>query len=320
MDTGKRRCSLSIDLDNEWSYLKTHGDAGWEEFPSYLDIAVPRVIDCCNELGIKMTFFVVGQDAALEKNHAALRKIPQAGHEVANHSFHHEPWLHLYDTEKLRAEIRSAEEAIYRATGVRPVGFRGPGFSLSAETLRVLAEFGYEYDCSTWPTFIGPLARFYYRSSTKLTPEEEEQRRKLFGSFHDVLRPLTPYRWAGLAPLVEVPVSTMPIFRLPIHLSYLFYLKGYSERLALFYFEVVLLMCRLTGLEPSILLHSLDFLGGDDTRRLAFFPAMRMNGREKVAFSMKILRRLVTEFRIVTMREHVSGAGSDLPVREPAFG
>ena len=34
--------SFSLDLDNKWSYMKTHGDAGWESFPSYLDCIVPR--------------------------------------------------------------------------------------------------------------------------------------------------------------------------------------------------------------------------------------------------------------------------------------
>ncbi len=38
----KPLCSLSLDLDNQWSYMKTHGDAGWESFPSYLDLVVPR--------------------------------------------------------------------------------------------------------------------------------------------------------------------------------------------------------------------------------------------------------------------------------------
>ena len=37
-----RYASLSLDLDNQWSYMKTHGDAGWQSFPSYLDTAVPR--------------------------------------------------------------------------------------------------------------------------------------------------------------------------------------------------------------------------------------------------------------------------------------
>ncbi len=41
----KPLASLSLDLDNRWSYMKTHGDEGWESFPSYLDVVVPRVLD-----------------------------------------------------------------------------------------------------------------------------------------------------------------------------------------------------------------------------------------------------------------------------------
>src|SRR4029450_13791316 len=120
----KPLASLSLDLDNKWSYLKTHGDAGWESFPRYLDIVVPRFLAVLRELDLKITVFVVGQDAALEKNHAALASIAEAGHEIGNHSFHHEPWLHLYTEEQLEEELTTAEEAIESATGARTVGFR----------------------------------------------------------------------------------------------------------------------------------------------------------------------------------------------------
>ena len=42
---GKPAASLSLDLDNQWSYMKTHGDPGWESLPSYLALVVPRVLD-----------------------------------------------------------------------------------------------------------------------------------------------------------------------------------------------------------------------------------------------------------------------------------
>ena len=45
MTKDKPICSLSLDLDNQWSYMKTHGDPGWEDFPSYLDIVVPRACE-----------------------------------------------------------------------------------------------------------------------------------------------------------------------------------------------------------------------------------------------------------------------------------
>ena len=96
MAVAKPLASLSLDLDNLWSYMKTHGDPGWEDLPSYLDLVVPRVLDFLKERGLCITFFIVGQDAALERNRDALAAIVRAGHEVGNHSFAHEPWIHLY--------------------------------------------------------------------------------------------------------------------------------------------------------------------------------------------------------------------------------
>src|SRR5947207_8920020 len=155
----KKLASLSLDLDNKWSYMKTHGDAGWESFPSYLDVVAPRALEFLRERDLNITFFIVGQDAALEKNHNALRSIADAGHEIGNHSFNHEPWLHLYSKAELVEEFDRTENALQNVIGKRPVGFRGPGYSLSPTVLEVLAERRYEYDCSTLPTYIAPLAR-----------------------------------------------------------------------------------------------------------------------------------------------------------------
>ena len=106
----KPTASLSLDLDNKWSYMKTHGDPGWSQHPSYLDVVVPRSLEMLQELGIAITYFVVGQDAAIEANHGALKSISDAGHEIGNHSFHHEPWLHLYSEEKLKDELTQAQD------------------------------------------------------------------------------------------------------------------------------------------------------------------------------------------------------------------
>src|SRR5438105_12200091 len=87
LKTMKPIASVSLDLDNKWSYMKTHGDAGWETFPSYLDILVPRVLEFLHERKLQITVFVVGQDAVLQRNRRALQAIASAGHELGNHSF-----------------------------------------------------------------------------------------------------------------------------------------------------------------------------------------------------------------------------------------
>lgn len=303
--SGKRLASLSLDLDNQWSYMKTHGDQGWEEFPSYLDLLMPRVLEFLKAHGMTITFFVVGQDAALDKNREAIQSIAAAGHEIGNHSFRHEPWLHLYSDEELHREFAQAEEAIEAVTGRQPRGFRGPGYSISQSTLETLASRGYRYDASTLPTFIGPIARAYYFATATLTRRDLDDRQKLFGTVRDGLRPLKPYMWElSQGRMLEIPVTTMPLFRAPIHFSYLLYLARFSEVAARTYFREAMRWCRWAGIQPSLLFHPLDFLGGDDVSSLAFFPAMDMPGKKKVDFLHRVMEGMLEEFEVVTMAEH----------------
>lgn len=306
--------SISLDLDNQWSYMKTHGDTGWKEFPSYLDVAVPRILSFLKERNLTITFFIVGQDAALEKNHAAIRSIADAGHEIANHSFNHEPWLHLYSREELIEEFEKTENALENVTGVRPIGFRGPGFSLSPTVLDVLGERGYEYDGSTLPTYIAPLARaFFFLKSPAMSPEEKEKLKKLFGKFSDGFRPLTPHLVdAGSSKIVEIPVTTFPIVKVPVHVSYLMYLKSFSSFLANAYWKAAMLACRITGTQPSLLLHPLDFLSGDEIEELKFFPGMAVPSAKKVAFLDQITGLLCKHYEVVTMRQHAETASLGL--------
>lgn len=314
--------SLSLDLDNLWSYLKIHGDPGWESLPSYLDVAVPRILGFLAARGLRITFFVVGQDAARTENREPLAALAAAGHEIGNHSFRHESWLHLYSEAELEEELARAEEAIERVTGRRPTGFRGPGFSLSAGTLAVLARRGYRYDASTLPTFLGPLARAYYFRTAGLTEEQRRQRSALFGTFRDGLRPIRPYRWrVGETGMTEIPVTTLPLFRTPIHVSYVLYLDLLSPALGRLYFETALRLCRLTGVQPSILLHPLDFLGCDDTDALSFFPAMRRPSAWKLERVSEHLAALTRRFEVVTLGEHAErlARSGRLREREPVF-
>jgi len=313
--TTKPIASLSLDLDNQWSYLKTHGDPTWVTLPSYFDRLIPRVLTFLAERQLSITFFVVGQDAALPQHADLLRAIADAGHEIGNHSYHHEPWLHLYSEAQIDEELARTEAALVCATGQRPMGFRGPGYSCSAATLRVLVRRGYHYDASTLPTFLGPLARLYYLMNSRLSAEERAKRQLLFGSLHDGLRPLRPYRWtlAGLPtkpPLVELPVTTMPLVRIPIHFSYLLYLSSYSTNVALTYFATALHLCRLTGVQPSLLLHPLDFLGADDVQSLAFFPGMQLAHTHKLQVVSAALRLLTRHFSVIPMCEHARQVSS----------
>ncbi len=298
--------SLSLDLDNQWSYMKTHGDAGWETYPSYLGKVVPRILEFLDERGLTITFFIVGRDAVMPQNRQAIMSIAAAGHEIGNHSFNHEPWLHLYSKREIIDELEQTEDAINDITGCRTFGFRGPGYSLSPTVLEVLVERGYEYDCSTLPTYIGPLARaIYFLRSKEMSKDDRQKRKQLFGKFSQGFQSISPYKWdvAGKT-IIEIPVTTMPVFKVPIHASYIIYLSSISRALSKAYWNVVMRFCSLTSTKPSILLHPLDFLDGDDVPELRFFPGMNVSWSKKQTILSEVLDILGTKFEIVNMRRH----------------
>lgn len=297
--------SISLDLDNKWSYLKSHGDESWQDFPSYLQTVVPRTLDILRSLDLRITFFIVGQDAEFEENRLVLRSIADAGHEIGNHSFHHEPWLHLYSDVELQDELIRSEAAILDFTGQQTIGFRGPGFSHSPKTLMMLSERGYLYDASTFPTYMGPLARAYYFMHSSLDRAERQQRKQLFGAFSNGFLPLKPYRYKGEAePLIEIPVTTFPLFKVPIHFSYIMYLATFSRLAAVTYFRSAMRFCKPNRVQPSLLLHPLDFLGKDDEEELTFFPGMNAASDFKLPLAEQLLLWMTKQFDCVTMAEH----------------
>jgi hypothetical protein len=304
----KPLASMSLDLDDQWSYMKVHGDAGWEQFPSYLDIVVPFFLDLLDELNIKITFFIVGQDAAIQKNHPVLKSITDRGHEIGNHSFHHESWLKTYSKEKIEEEIKRAEETILEATGIRTKCFRGPGFSWSNDLLETLQKRNYVFDASILPTYISPLMRMYYFWNSKLSKEERESRKELFGSYKEGFYPLKAFRWKlkNRETLLEIPVTTMPVFKIPFHLSYLLYISGYSMGLMKAYLGFTIFMCKLTKTSPSVLLHPLDLISGDKVPQLNFFPGMDIPTEKKVKVFNYALKRLQKDFEILPMLEYVN--------------
>ncbi len=312
-----RLASVSLDLDNQWAYMRTHGDAGWEEYPSYFEKVLPSVIALLGKLGITITVFVVGKDAEIPGHRSLLRQLARGGHEIANHSYMHEQWLHEYSPQAIRADLDQAHCAIQDATGSSPSGFRGPGFTWSAPLLEALEGMGYRYDASSLATCVGPLARAYYFRRASLSGQDRALRRRLFGSFAEVFRRNRPYEWwwAGGRRLLEIPVTTVPILRLPWHMSYLIYLAQYSESLAMSYLETALALCRLTRTEPSFLLHPLDFLGGDELDALHFFPGMSLPGAKKRELTARVLARLAAEYRLVSLATHAETivAGGRLP-------
>lgn len=302
--------SVSFDLDNIWSFLKTHGDSDWQARPSYLRTAVPRIVDFLGEANQTSTIFVIGADAERDDGAEAVSTFAAMGHEIGNHSYEHEPWLHRYPPERLAEEIDKTHQAIVNAGAPRPTGFRGPGYSSTPVLERLLVARGYLYDASTLPTWIGPLARAHHFRSTRLTPEQRKERENLFGSFSQALLPLRPHR-SDISGIAELPVTTMPLLRIPVHGSYLMQLYTASPKMARAYFRIALRTCLIRRIGISMLLHPTDLLDAKDAPALAFFPGMSIPAAEKYAFLAWVLSSMRDHFEVVGTGAHIGAVTHD---------
>lgn len=302
----KPTASLSLDLDNRWAYLRTHGLESWQDFPSYLPEVCERIRLFTQRASLRLSVFVVGKDLEFEASREAVASLHADGHEIANHSYWHYPWLESLDAKELEREVVDAEVAIESLTGNKPRGFRAPGFSGSPALHALLAKRGYAYDASAFPTVIGPLAGFYARlKSFGAKHDGGDSNRQRFASIGDGFGSLRPYPLTtpeGV--VVEVPVTTMPLFRVPIHVTYLMYLNQFSQLAAKTYLTTAIRLCRLRGIGPSMLLHPLDFLGGEEEPQLGFFPGMKLSRTAKHALLEDLIALLTNHFNVQTVAEH----------------
>jgi len=100
-----------------------------------------RILDLLAELDIRATFYVPA-----DHHPDAMTAILAGGHEVGHHGY-----LHLstddLDAGAQHAELEAGLTALARH-GVRPAGYRSPGWELSPETLALLTELEFSYDSS----------------------------------------------------------------------------------------------------------------------------------------------------------------------------
>ncbi|KAA8999700.1 polysaccharide deacetylase family protein [Paenibacillus spiritus] len=84
----------------------------------------PEILALLKQYNAKATFFVVGDKVARYPD--LVRAELAAGHEVGNHTYHH-PSLKAVSAGDMLKEIDSTQEAVLKATGLKPVLFRPPG-------------------------------------------------------------------------------------------------------------------------------------------------------------------------------------------------
>ena len=133
---------LTVDIESDWGGRVSSVYAVVE--------LVPRLLDILSENNSKATFFISTE--YLDDYASTIKKIFQAGHEIASHGHRHSIHYDELSRYELRNELLLSAKLLEELTGTKVVGFRTPQFRKHVLTEEILLDSGYEYDSSSVST------------------------------------------------------------------------------------------------------------------------------------------------------------------------
>ncbi len=183
MTDGKQLC-LTLDLENDWYF----------EEPGYDHLTLAHLdefIRLIRRIDVPLSVFVVGK--TLERYPEAIDRLAtELDCEFHLHSYRHE----TDDSHDFRTELRLGKEAFADHFGRDPVGYRAPYGDIDPAHFPVLAEEGFVFDSSVFPS---------YRP----------------GVYNNLTVSVEPYVPEGLSGPLEIPIGVFRGLRIPISQNYL---------------------------------------------------------------------------------------------------
>ncbi|KAH4024680.1 hypothetical protein HBI25_155680 [Parastagonospora nodorum] len=160
-------CSYGIDIDACAGWLNTKNGAPAD--PTNVSrgvfgatVGIDRLLKLWDKYNIKATWFTPAHSA--ESFPKQIRKIVDKGHEIGLHGYTHE-FVSTLNEEQQRDVLKKSIDVLTNIVGKKPRGWTAPAWSTSKETVKLLEEFGIEYDHS----FMHHDSQPYYLPDPSLT-------------------------------------------------------------------------------------------------------------------------------------------------------
>jgi hypothetical protein len=286
--------TLSVDVDPVDVHLAGYGYDDASDDGLIYRTAVPRLLDLLGERDLRATIFFIGRDAASQA--PLLRRIVDAGHEVASHSMSHPVGLTPLGRADRDRELRESRLRLQDATGRAILGFRAPNWDVDRGLWADLVAAGYRYDASAYPSLFHLPARV-----TQALRSRDRGRVLRMRPLPVSFRRETHWIATPNGRLLEFPVSVAPRSTVPIYhtLRYVWLGRGMDGHIAGY---------ASRGEALSYALHAVDVLGLDEDgvdARLRRHPGMDRSRDAKVALVRSTIDGIADRFAVRTYAERL---------------
>jgi len=257
-----RTLSVSIDLDPLYCYYDIHGIGEYRRSgldPIYT-ISIERIRKFFDDMGIRPTLFVVGEQLQNDEVVDILKSAVDNGYEIANHTYSHRYDFSLLTEEEIEEEVVKCKGIISDRLAVDVCGFRAPGYNINSRIIKTLISLGYKYDSSILPS------PFYYFAKAGIILMYRiigRGTRSICGSVRMPFAKREPYFTDeksiykdGGKGIVEAPISVAGIFGFPYVGTFIMGYKDWAHNY---------LVRKSGGISYlQIELHGIDFLDSRD--------------------------------------------------------
>lgn len=286
---------LSIDVDSVASHLAGYGLPAAGNAAAAYRVAIPRALELFHRLGVRATFFLIASEATAHPD--VVRRIVREGHEVASHSLTHCLPFPRERGPLLQREVGESKALLEALSGMPVIGFRAPSWEFSPALVEELAEAGYRYDASVYPS---PLL-FALRHSVAGRSEGAPARGVT--TWRDCTRSASVDSiTTSHGQLAEVPVCVTPMLRVPYYHTLRLMLPGVVQRL-------IGAWARSRRDGVSYCFHAVDFLAVEQDGldpRIARHPGMRMPLGYKLQLAEEATKDLAHSRDVVPLGEMIA--------------
>ena len=290
---------ISVDVDSPLKLLTFHRinnvNFDLKSLEEFYETSFDRALSFFDEMNIKATFFVVGEE--LENSKAiqnVILKAHNAGHEIENHTYSHPFGLASLSLDLIRNEITECNRIIEQVTGRHPIGFRSPGYSINSKVLEIVRQIGLKYDSSAYWSIMNPVIKYGHKYIFKNGLENEgfgEATRKI------PQKPYFPNSENWLKPddkiqsLLELPLPRTKIIGMPFYNNFnLLTPKVYTR-----------LVTRKIK-KPCLvyLLHIIEFMDLSDNipGELIVHPNLKIPVSKKIDYTREIISTLCNRYEL----------------------
>ena len=180
--------AFSIDVE-DWFQVSAFAPyierAHWDRLPCRVERNVDLLLQMLDDAEARATFFTLGWIA--ERYPSMVRRMAEAGHEVASHGYGHQR-ASEQTPQEFRADLVHAKALLEDIIGEPVLGYRAPSFSIgpgNAWAHDVVLETGHRYSSSIYP-----IAHDHYG-----VPDAPRFAHRLANGLLEI--PPTTVRWGG---------------------------------------------------------------------------------------------------------------------------